>query len=240
MGRSADVAGLWGVGMPYEDAIERVVRITPARATSTDVDLDVPAVAAAPSRVAPIAAGAAALLALLLVLGLSGEVLPALLAGAAVGLLTGGGIVRHRRSRLAAMTAADTLAAIGGAVAEAMGHPATAVRVSPTGQGWSATLPGRDADRFAAALEQVLSPPGYTRYVISRQLPRHRAEQWHAVPEEFGRNRGLADGFAGAWHRHVSPGRLVYTGNPDGAGILAAVRGSDPLDVACAVRSQWT
>ena len=239
VGRSGEVPDLWGVGMPYEDRIERVVRVAPARTAGAAVDLDIPAVAAAPSRLAPLAAGAAGLVALAVVLGLSSAVVPAILAGGAVAAVTVAGMIWRRRSRLAAMSAADTLAAIGAAVAEAMGRRAADVRVAPTPQGWSAALPGPDADRFATALEQVLSPPGYPRYLISRRLPRLRAEQWHAIPDEFGRNRKLADGFANAWHRHVSPGRLVYTGNPDGAGVLAAVHGADPLDAACAVRSQW-
>ena len=43
-----------------------------------------------------------------------------------------------------------------------------------------------------------------------------------------------------AWHRWVGGGPAVYTGSPEGAGVLAAQRGSDPFDVATVMRRHWT
>ncbi len=88
-------------------------------------------------------------------------------------------------------------------------------------------------------MEQVLGPVDNPRYLISRRLPRQRVEQWHAVPESLGRNKAQASAFEAAWVRHVSSGRMLFTRNPDGAGVLTAVQGLSPLDVACALSSEW-
>lgn len=88
------------------------------------------------------------------------------------------------------------------------------------------------AAQFATALEQVLSPIDWPRYLVSRDLPGRRARIWHAVPDGAGANRRGADRFHAAWVRCVSTSELVYTGSPEGAGVLAAVRGLNPFAMA--------
>ena len=142
----------------------------------------------------------------------------------------------------------DTLLAIGTAIAATLQPDsgpdlATDVLVAPDPDGvWRAQLTVDDPDlatEFATALEQVLSPIDWPRYMVSRELPGRRARIWHAVPEVAGVNRRGAERFHAAWVRYVSKSELVYTGSPEGAGILAAVRGLNPMDIATAVRVEW-
>jgi hypothetical protein len=45
--------------------------------------------------------------------------------------------------------------------------------------------------------------------------------------------------FARAWNARVSPGALLYTGSPEGTGILAAQRGDDPFAVTTQFQTLW-
>jgi hypothetical protein len=45
--------------------------------------------------------------------------------------------------------------------------------------------------------------------------------------------------FEAAWHARVSPGAMLYTASPEGAGILAAQRGDDPFAVTTQIRTLW-
>ena len=48
-----------------------------------------------------------------------------------------------------------------------------------------------------------------------------------AAPDEAGANE---------W---VSPGEMLYTGSPEGTGILAAQRGDDPFAVTTQISTLW-
>ena len=110
---------------------------------------------------------------------------------------------------------------------------------------------------FATALDEALAPIGSPRYVVPRWVvtgpvtwPRTlRAaygrihadgEVWHPVPTVLGSNAQRAAAYGAAWGRWVGGGPALYTGSPDGAGVLAAQRGSDPFDVATVMRRHWT
>ncbi len=139
-----------------------------------------------------------------------------------------------------------------------------AVRIAPTTTGsYRVWLDGADeavAARFATALDEVLSPLAAPRYVVPRvvvPVPADRAERrrlawrqmwrravpatvvWHAVPALLAARKEQAAIFAAAWNRWVSPGQAVWTGSPEGAGILTAQRGDDPFDVQTAMRTEW-
>jgi hypothetical protein len=62
---------------------------------------------------------------------------------------------------------------------------------------------------------------------------------YHAVPTVLGGNARLAKVFAAAWHARVSPGEMLYTGSPEGTGILVAQRGDDPFAVTTQIRTLW-
>jgi hypothetical protein len=62
---------------------------------------------------------------------------------------------------------------------------------------------------------------------------------YHAVPGVLGARKQLAAAFEAAWHARVSPGPMLYTGSPAGAGILAEQRGDDPFAVTTQIRTLW-
>ena len=241
-----DLAELWGVGKPYMGVDLPVTQITVARAQS----LDAPEVAVGALRrvriLIPAATAAVCAAILLVAVGSWAAGAAGLIAGAAVGWGLDAGMRKHSRSRLLAeLTAQDTLLAMGRAVAAALGVSGPdPVTVHPDGDGvWRAGLndpadPARSAV-FADSLAQLLAPVDWPRYLVSRRLPRGRAEVWHAVPDHFGRNRESAQRFLAGWTQHVSASRLVYTGGAEGAGLLTAVRGLDPGDISTAVRVEW-
>lgn len=109
---------------------------------------------------------------------------------------------------------------------------------------------------FAEALVEVLGPVGTPRYLVPRHVivrstqPRLRAwlplstvrptgAAWHAVPTAAGVRAETAQAYAAAWSARLGGGPAVYTGNPEGTGLLAAARGIDPLDPEAVLRLGW-
>ncbi len=62
---------------------------------------------------------------------------------------------------------------------------------------------------------------------------------WHAVPTVLGVNAERAAAYAQAWDHWVGGGEPVYTGSPEGQGILAAQQGTDPFAASTVMRRQW-
>lgn len=113
----------------------------------------------------------------------------------------------------------------------------------------------RSSAVFAEALAELLSPIGQPRYLVPRYvvgsvdaldlirpLTAYRPDGvvWHPVPTVLGTRAELAQAFAAAWQAWVGGGPAVYTGNPEGAGALAASRGTHPLDVISVLRLSWS
>ena len=48
-----------------------------------------------------------------------------------------------------------------------------------------------------------------------------------------------AQTFARSWDHWVGGGQAVYTGSPEGEGVLVTNRGSDPFAVTTVMRTQW-
>lgn len=140
----------------------------------------------------------------------------------------------------------------------------SAVRLSVNADGvyrvWLETVDELASEIFASALDEVLLPLATPRYVVPRfviPVPTSRRERrrlawrqlwrrpvtarvvWHAVPTSLATHRSRADEFAAAWNRWISPGKAVFAGSPEGAGILAAQRGDDPFDITTAMRTDW-
>jgi hypothetical protein len=109
---------------------------------------------------------------------------------------------------------------------------------------------------FAGALDEVISPMASPRYVVPRsvlvppvgnlagaraalRLLRQDGVVWHSVPTVLGTNAKGAQTFARAWDHWVGGGPALYTGSPEGEGVLATHRGSDPFDVTTVLRTQW-
>jgi len=141
---------------------------------------------------------------------------------------------------------------------------AESVRIEPLPDGsYRARLgdvPAREAEVFSDALEDVLSPLAQPRYVVPRlvveppdglaggiALAARRlitggvpaAVVYHAVPAVLGARKNLAVAFEAAWNARVSPGAMLYTASPEGAGVLAAQRGDDPFAVTTQIRTLW-
>lgn len=120
-----------------------------------------------------------------------------------------------------------------------------------------AGVPEDESALFAASLEEALAPIAAPRYLVSRPITgdlnalerlrlgvsgRHaaNAEAWHAVPTALGRRAADAKSFLAAWEHWVGGSGLLYTGSPEGAGVLAAQRGADPFDVTAVIRRHWS
>lgn len=109
---------------------------------------------------------------------------------------------------------------------------------------------------FTEALSEVMGPIEHPRYLVSRReptpasggflewftTPQHH-EVWHQVPTVMGRSRADADLFTTHWSHHVSAGRAVFTGTPEGAGLVRALRFTSPLGQAAGLnlvqRRRW-
>jgi superfamily II DNA or RNA helicase len=121
-------------------------------------------------------------------------------------------------------------------------------------------VPPEVSARFAGALDEALSPMASPRYVLPRYVVmppldgiagwadglraatgrlRPSGEVWHSVPTALGTRAEHAKAFARAWGRWVGGGDPVLTRTPQGEGVLATHRGSDPFDVTTVLRVQW-
>ncbi|MFC4785253.1 DEAD/DEAH box helicase [Nocardioides sp. MAHUQ-72] len=274
-------AEAWAVGTPYVDAAVPAIRVL-AEERSRLGSASTPApVVAGPTELAVRDAallGSSPWPALLLGAGgLSGA--GALLAGHAallglgVVLLVVAWFVRRgqRRARgtrvLAAACVPPSVAQVACAVADALhaaglspaGSDAVRLRVEPGGE-YRCVLEGvgePEAETFAVAVDEVMSPLGTPRYVVPRWVvppgpwpsrtalaaasgrAEATAETWHAVPTVLGVNAGRARAFARAWQHWVGGGEAVFTGSPEGAGVLAAQAGTDPFAVTTLMRRHW-
>lgn len=166
-----------------------------------------------------------------------------------------------------ARSAEPSLARYAGAVADALkaaGHSpvgAEAIAVDLTLDGEARVrldgVPEPISGLFAEALADVLGPIERPRYLVSRPAWNREAtlldgvltrkpdrEVWHQVPAVFGTSRASADLFLAQWRDHVGPGRTVYAGTPEGAGLVRALRWSSPLGDAAGLsivrRRSWS
>jgi superfamily II DNA or RNA helicase len=158
-----------------------------------------------------------------------------------------------------AMATADALHAAGLVARDA---DYVRVEVLPDG-GYRARLADVTAAEsavFANALDEVLAPLAQPRYLVPRYILSRppgtlgtflftvrrlvtghapASVVYHAVPAALAGNRKTATIFARSWNAWVSPGELLYSGSPEGAGILAVSRGDDPFAVTTQIRTLW-
>jgi hypothetical protein len=83
--------------------------------------------------------------------------------------------------------------------------------------------------------------PDVVPATASRELPANvpATVVYHAVPTVLSGHKKLALLFERAWNARVGPGTAVWTGSPEGTGILAAQRGDDPFAVTTQIRTLW-
>jgi hypothetical protein len=175
--------------------------------------------------------------------------------------------LRHGAELLHAAEEAPSVIRIASAVADGLlaaglvrrGADAVEVVLDQDGE-YRCVLHGVDeteAQTFATALDEAVSPILLPRYLLPRWvrtpkprtwwrdlwagLGRVRSDGvvWHAVPTALGVNAERAAAYARAWDHWVGGGDPVYTGSPEGQGVLAAQQGTDPFAASTVMRRQW-
>ncbi|MCW2766269.1 MAG: hypothetical protein JWO11_2228 [Nocardioides sp.] len=114
-----------------------------------------------------------------------------------------------------------------------------------------------EAGIFVTALDEAVSPVLNPRYLLPRWVLSRKQRSWwsalragigsvhpdgvvwHAVPTAMGVNADRAAAYAAAWDHWVGGGEVVYTGSPEGTGVLAAQQGTDPFAASTVMRRQW-
>jgi superfamily II DNA or RNA helicase len=203
------------------------------------------------------------------IIALAAAPLPAAVAVAALAAVTAALLARTTMHSLAGASsgslddiAAATADGLHAAALASRGSDAVRVEILPDG-GYRARLtdvPATESVTFANALDEVLSPLGQPRYIVPRLvvtqppglIPAFRlaarrlltghipaAVIYHAIPSVLSGNKKTAALFARTWNARVSPGEPLFTGSPEGAGILAVQRGDDPFAVTTQIRTLW-
>jgi hypothetical protein len=259
---------LWAIGTPYADepvATVTIARRAPLGLSQPALRLPD---AARPPRPRRRAAWAAAALAVVVLAGIAlpaaGAAAAALLVVA--GLAALGAMARRIAAAGSDGSLEDIAAATADALRDAglTSRGADAVLVEAQADGsYRARLrdvPAGESARFTHALEETLAPLAQPRYVISRLIiapPRGRGGAaalalrrlaagrvpatviYHAVPTALSASKKLATHFERSWNARVSPGEVLFTGSPEGAGALAAQRGDDPFALTTQIRTLW-
>jgi hypothetical protein len=117
-----------------------------------------------------------------------------------------------------------------------------------------------DSVLFATSLEELLKPLQQPRYLLPRYIARAPTTTrgalallirqsmrpsrgygvvYHAVPAALAGSRQLANLFAAAWNRHVSPGEPLAEDDPEAEAIIELQRGEDPFDILTQMRTLW-
>lgn len=266
--RAADRAAArerWAIGTPYQDEPEATVTVTAQRTLGLPRQAVQPLARRRPWAGWSAVAALAATLAVAITLASA----PAAVLAAAILLAALAALVRTARRVTAAPgcgSLEDIAAATADALhtAHLISRGSDDVAVEPQADGsYRARLrhvPARESALFADALDETLSPLSQPRYVIQRLIitpppgPVAAARLlvrrlvtghipatvvYHAVPAVLGINRRLAAVFEQAWNAHVCPGQALYTGSPEGAGVLTAQRGDDPFALTTQIRTLW-
>ena len=162
-----------------------------------------------------------------------------------------------------------TVGQLAGAVSEALhnaglsktGSDSVRIRVDVSGDlRCHLDADAQSAEVFALALDEAVSPIADPRYLVPRwSLPQpsigarglwerlkvgwSNAQQsdpvWHAVPSALGRRREPALAYSQAWNRWIGGGEAIYTRNPEGAGVVTAYRGTNPMQMTSVLRTSW-
>ncbi|MDX6647267.1 MAG: hypothetical protein QOK40_2994, partial [Miltoncostaeaceae bacterium] len=156
---------------------------------------------------------------------------------------------------LAAHAVADAYRELGELSDGAAGSLAIEPRASGYLRVWLRQASPEESARFTSALNDLVEPAGFPRYLVSRPVPgapsaarslarallgRQPFERrWVAVPADLGRRRERAEAFARAWRRWLGPSELRFTqGTEEGREALAAAA-AQPSDLTVRRRRIW-
>lgn len=110
-------------------------------------------------------------------------------------------------------------------------------------------------DLFAAALDEVLCPTGFPRYLVSRLVSDERSlwrllgrvlfsrspfgTRWIAVPNDFGRAKQRAEAYHEAWTRWLGPAELQFTQRSQTGRDAAAEASAEQSAYSTSRRTVW-
>jgi superfamily II DNA or RNA helicase len=156
----------------------------------------------------------------------------------------------------AARAVADAYRALGELSDEAAGS----LVIEPRASGYLRVALTRatpeESDRFATALDELVSVADAPRYLVGRPLPDPSAGapallgrvllrrppfpvRHHPVPADLGRRKDRAEAFARAWAHHLGPTRLVFTQRTDEGRQARAAAAADDGGYETVVRDIW-
>jgi hypothetical protein len=142
---------------------------------------------------------------------------------------------------------------------ELSNEAAASLAVEPRASGylrvWLRQATPDEGARFAAAVDEVVDPSGFPRYLVSRLVPGRRGtlvallrslsfrrpfeHRWVPVPSDLGRHKSRAEVFADAWRRWLGPSELVFTQRTrEGKDALASAGAQSP-DYEARSRLVW-
>ena len=179
----------------------------------------------------------------------------------AVGAVVWGRVQADQRAvaEYSRLTQPPPVSAYAEVIATALGQP-NGVRFRVRGGEDLVDLPGPQAQTFAKALDELLGPPGRSRYVIARPvlppLPRGRRAQvrlarqaaqgeittamvCHGVPGEFGGRADDLKPFTTAWRQHIADTVPVFATSEAGVALLSETDGAGSHVAILATRVVW-
>jgi superfamily II DNA or RNA helicase len=252
----------WAIGEPYLDEEHDTLVVRARKKTA------LPARAASPptypiSQRLPLSLGAFAGVAGPLV-ALSGE--PLALAGLGflpVALIWA--VTRLARARrelqdvlpldLAAYAVRDAYVELGELSAKAAASLAIEPRASGYLRVWLKEAADDESAHFTSALNDVVDPEEFPRYLVSRLVPGNRSlagalsrsltlrppfeRRWVAVPSDLGRRKDRAEAFASAWRRWLGPSELRFTQRSEEGREALAAAGAQAADFEARRRRVW-
>jgi len=254
----------WRIGEPYQGAQLQTLVIRPRQnATHKHAKVATRPPRYPVSQRLPIslASGGIALMAVALIVGAPAAAAGLALLAAAVGWA----VARLARTRkeladvmpldLVAHAICESYVRLGQMTAEA----ARSLTIEPRASGYlrcylqAATA--AENDLFAAALDEVLCPTGFPRYLVSRLVPDQRGlgrplgrvfvgrppfgNRWVAVPNDLGRAKQRAEAYHAAWSRWLGPAELQFTQRSQAGRDAVAQASAEQSEYSTSRRNVW-
>ncbi len=252
----------WRIGQPYQGAEQQTLVVKPRRpGQRTEVAAVPPAYPVRQSGTAWLAGAAAAAS----VAGAAATGNTAVLGGLALVPAAAGwaalrlaAVRRHLGDPLPLDLVARAICDCYEALGEFTGQAAASLTIEPRSAGYLRCFL-RDAtpaenDNFSRALDDVLCPADFPRYLVSRLVPDGslagalvRAlsgrppfqRRWLAVPADLGRSKQRAEAYALAWQRWLGPAELQFTQRSAAGKDAAAQAGAQQADYTTSRRQVW-
>ncbi len=136
---------------------------------------------------------------------------------------------------------------------------AASLEIEPRASGylrvWLKNASAEEAARFTTALNDVVDPPAFPRYLVSRLVPGGQSvlgalwrvllarqpfeKRWVAVPADLGRHKDRAEVFARAWRHWLGPSEIRFTQRSDSGKDALAEASAQAADYDARVRRVW-